>query len=134
MRETGKAWEPHLHVNARVGKAPNSAGCEAHGRSSRRIGSRRCRPWQIVYDKLGRHSDAEAMLEKLRASDGDAASLRYTAIFAQWGLANRALDSLERAKRLRTPDLEQLKAFALYDPIRNEPRFQAVMRELRFPD
>jgi len=25
MRETGKAWELHLHVKARVGKAPNFA-------------------------------------------------------------------------------------------------------------
>jgi len=35
---------------------------------------------------------------------------------------------------LRSPYLEQLKTGALFDPICNEPRFQAIEREIRFPD
>ena len=54
--------------------------------------------------------------------------------FAQWGATDRALDSLETAMRLRSPYLEQLKTAALFDPIRKEPRFPAVMRESKFSD
>jgi len=35
--------------------------------------------------------------------------------------------------RLRDPGLVDLKMGFLVDPLRNEPRFQAVMRELKFP-
>jgi hypothetical protein len=36
--------------------------------------------------------------------------------------------------RLHDPWLQYLKVFALFDPLRNEPRFQAIERELNFPD
>jgi hypothetical protein len=36
--------------------------------------------------------------------------------------------------RLRDAGLVYLKTDPLLDPLRNEPRFQAVERELKFPD
>jgi hypothetical protein len=36
--------------------------------------------------------------------------------------------------RLRDPGLELLKTDLLFDPLRKEPRFQAVIRELKFPE
>jgi tetratricopeptide (TPR) repeat protein len=59
----------------------------------------------VVYDKLGRHADAEAELAKLKAL-GDGAD----------------------------PGLTYLKTDPLMDPLRQEPRFQAIQRELKFPD
>jgi hypothetical protein len=41
---------------------------------------------------------------------------------------------LETALRLRDPGLAWLKVDPLLDPLRREPRFQAVERALRFPD
>jgi hypothetical protein len=35
--------------------------------------------------------------------------------------------------RLRDAGLESLRTDSLMDPIRQEPRFQAVMRQLKFP-
>jgi hypothetical protein len=35
--------------------------------------------------------------------------------------------------RLRDPYLIQLKMSVLTDPLRNEPRFQAIEREMKFP-
>jgi len=87
----------------------------------------------ITYDKLGRHADAEAMLAKALASEGDAAAYQYATIYAQWGNAPKAFEWLETAMRLRDPGLELLKTDPLMDPLRKEPRFQAVMRELKFP-
>jgi TolB-like protein/DNA-binding winged helix-turn-helix (wHTH) protein/lipoprotein NlpI len=87
----------------------------------------------ITYDKLGRRADAEVILSKFRALRGDAASAAYVWLYAQWGQTNRALDELEGAMRLRDPYLIQLKMSVLTDPLRNEPRFQAIERELKFP-
>jgi len=88
----------------------------------------------VVYDKLGRHADAEAELTRLRAALGNAAAYQYATIYAQWGNRANALEWLETALRLRDPGLEFLKTDPLMDPLRKEPRFQAVMRELKFPD
>ncbi len=88
----------------------------------------------VVYEKLGRHTDAEAELAKMMTVLGDAAAYQYASIYAQWGDRSKALQWLETAMRLRDPGLQQLKTDPLMDPVRQEPRFQAVLRELKFPD
>jgi tetratricopeptide (TPR) repeat protein len=87
----------------------------------------------VTYDKLGRHADAEAKLAKLRAAQSDAAAYQYATIYAQWGNRAQALEWLETALRLRDPGLVELKTDPLMDPLRQEPRFQAIVRELKFP-
>jgi tetratricopeptide (TPR) repeat protein len=87
-----------------------------------------------VYDKLGRHADAEAALAKYRATEGDAAAYQYATIYAQWGNRSKALEWLDTAIRLRDPGLEFLKTDPLLDPLRKEPRFQAIERQLKFPN
>ena len=94
--------------------------------------SQRC--LAVIYDKLGRHADAEAELAKLKAALGDAAAYQYATIYAQWGDRAKALEWLETAMRLRDPGLELLKTDPLMDPLRKEPRFQAIERELKFPN
>jgi hypothetical protein len=54
-------------------------------------------------------------------------------IYAEWGDTARALDSLETAMRRRNPWLVLVKT-GHYDSLRQEPRFQAVMKALKFPD
>jgi TolB-like protein/Tfp pilus assembly protein PilF len=88
----------------------------------------------VVYEKLGRHKDAEAQLSKVQASRGDAAAVEYAEVYAQRGDIPKALEWLEAAMRLHDPGLAFLKVDPDLDPIRNEPRFQAVVRELKFPD
>lgn len=87
----------------------------------------------IIYDKLGRRSDAEAMVVKLNASRPDDPYLNAD-IYAQWRDFPKALDLLETALRSRAAGLKWLKVDPLLDPLRKEPRFEAVMRELKFPD
>jgi TolB-like protein len=87
----------------------------------------------IIYDRLGRHADAEAELAKMKAALGDTAAYQYATIYAQWGNRVKALEWLETALRLRDPGLELLKTDPLLDPLRKEPRFKAIERELKFP-
>jgi TolB-like protein len=94
--------------------------------------SQRC--LAVTYDKLGRHADAEAVLAKMKAAgDVDVWAYQYATIYAQWGNRAKALEWLDTALRLRDPGLELLKTDPLLDPLRKEPRFQAVMRELKLP-
>ena len=88
----------------------------------------------VVYDKLGRHADAEAALAKYRTKAGDAGAYVYATIYAQWGKRAKALEWLATAMRLRDSGLVMLKTDLLMDPLRNEPRFQAIERELKFPN
>jgi TolB-like protein/Flp pilus assembly protein TadD len=88
----------------------------------------------MVYDKLGRRADASTELAKIQAYWGDAAPYQYAEIYAQWGDRAKALASLETAMRLRDAGLVYLKTDPLLDPLRNEPRFQAIERALKFPE
>jgi hypothetical protein len=63
----------------------------------------------------------------------DAAAYQYATVYAQWGQRAKALEWLETALRLRDPGLENLKTDSLLDSLRQEPRFQAIERELKFP-
>ena len=88
----------------------------------------------LTYEKLGRHADAQAALEKLRAAQGDGAAYQYATIYAQWGDTAKALEWLESAIRLRDPGFSYIKRDPLMDPLRKEPRYQTIERALNFPD
>lgn len=87
----------------------------------------------MTYDKLGRRADAETVLTNARAKHGDGEAVGYAMVYAQWGNTARALDWIEKASRVKNSNLLLLKQ-PLLDPLRKEPRFQAVERELKFPD
>jgi TolB-like protein/lipoprotein NlpI len=95
-------------------------------------GSRYC--LAVVYDKLGLQSDARAELMRTKEYWGEAAPYQYAEIYAQWGDHSRALAALETAMRLRDAGLVYVKTDPLLDPLRKEPRFQAIERALKFPD
>ena len=88
----------------------------------------------LVYEKLGRPADAKTGLKKWQAASGNSAAYQWATIYAQWGNTLTALEWLETASRVRDPGLEFLKTDPLMDPLRNEPRFQAIVRQLRFPE
>jgi tetratricopeptide (TPR) repeat protein len=87
----------------------------------------------IAYDKLHRRREAEAELSAMKTEMGDAAAYQYAEIYAQWGDVPKALDWIETAYRLRDSGLSGLKADPFLDPLRDEPRFQAIERKLKFP-
>jgi len=88
----------------------------------------------ILYDRLHRRADAEAQLAAMKAELGNGASYQYAEIYAQWGDIPKALDWLEAAYRFPDPGLSQMKMDMLVDPLRKEPRFQAIEKKLKFPD
>ena len=87
-----------------------------------------------MYHKLGRQADAEAIFAKHLATVGDLGAYQYAGIYAQWGDLAKAREWLATAVRLRDPGLLYLKTDPFLDPVRKEPWFQAIERELKFPD
>jgi TolB-like protein/Flp pilus assembly protein TadD len=88
----------------------------------------------LTYEKLGRHAEAEAELKKFQTGFGDAAAYQCATIYARWGNTAKALEWLGRAVRLPDAGVEYVKADPLMDPLRSDPHFQAIVRELKFPD
>jgi tetratricopeptide (TPR) repeat protein len=88
----------------------------------------------LAYHKLGRQADAETALARVKALEGNAAAYSYAEIYAQWGNTREALTWLETALRLRDPQLIILKTDPLLDPLRQELRFKAIERALKFRD
>ncbi|TLZ15819.1 MAG: tetratricopeptide repeat protein [Gammaproteobacteria bacterium] len=87
----------------------------------------------VVYHKLNRRSDADAALAAVRAFYGDDAAFQYAMIYAQWGDIAKALEWLETAYRIHDPGLVDLKVEPTLDPLRQEPRYKAIERKLKFP-
>jgi hypothetical protein len=85
-----------------------------------------------VYHKLQRQSDADAALAEIMTSQGDAAAIQYAGIYAQWGNIPKALEWLETAYRIHDSGLIGLKTEPMLDPLREEPRFKAIERKLKF--
>jgi tetratricopeptide (TPR) repeat protein len=86
----------------------------------------------IVYQKLGRPAEAAAQLEELK-KNGDNSAYQMAEISAQRGEIDQALRWLDVGRRVRDPGLFRTGVDRLLDPLRDDPRFKALLRELNLP-
>jgi len=82
---------------------------------------------------LGKAAQAGNELSELKALHGDLGAVTYAAVYAQWGEPDAALRWLATAERAQRMSLLQLKVDWMFDPIRSQPRFQALQARLNFP-
>ena len=87
----------------------------------------------IAYHQLGRRTEAEAAMQRLKDEEGDAAVYEYAVIHAQWGEPAEAIKWLERAAELKDPGLIEIKADPLLDPLRKIDRFKDLVAAQHFP-
>jgi TolB-like protein len=87
----------------------------------------------VTYQRLGNHADADAARRRLESTLGEASAYQFAEIYTQWGEPIRALQWLDVAVRRHDPGLSVLKTDPLMDPLRKEPRLQAIERELNLP-
>lgn len=88
----------------------------------------------IGYARVHRHADAEAQVAAMKAEFGDGTAYQFAEIYTQWGQTDQALTWLEAALRLRDAGLSQIWGDAFLDPLRNQPRYQAVAAALKAPE
>jgi TolB-like protein/tetratricopeptide (TPR) repeat protein len=87
----------------------------------------------LALARAGDRAGAMKMLAKFKQLYGEASSYQYSGIYAQLGDRKRALDSLERALTIRDGGLVSIKIDPQLDPIRGEPRLDAVVKRMNFP-
>ncbi|NCF74108.1 MAG: tetratricopeptide repeat protein [Gammaproteobacteria bacterium] len=96
-------------------------------------------PWMkwtasaVVLHRLGRIAEAEVNLAKLSEEDDqEFATVQRADIYAQWGDAEMAFKNLDLAIEYGDPGLSQLLVDPFLDPIRDDPRFSALLDQLGF--
>ena len=87
----------------------------------------------VAYHALGKPAQAQAQLAGLKALDGEAGAFFFAEVYAQWGDRTAALKALATAMRLHNAGLRLLKVDWPLDPIRDEPQFQQLAQQLKFP-
>ena len=81
---------------------------------------------------MGRTKDAERILTDLNQLENRRYVTRFAPAYVSFGLdqKNAALDWLEKAYEDRDSNLPYLNSLREWDPLRNEPRFQALVKKV----
>jgi tetratricopeptide (TPR) repeat protein len=85
-----------------------------------------------VYGRMGQMDKAQAELRKLQAMNLTSTQDPVAMAMAYIGVGNNgaALSSLEKAYQQRSNLLTALKVEPVYDPLRDDPRFQELLRHV----
>jgi len=86
----------------------------------------------MSYHHLQQKDEAVAALQSLISTMGESASYQIAAVYAQWGDPDNAMSWLERGYNIRDPGLQYINMDFLFDPISEDPRFQAFLRKMNF--
>lgn len=86
-----------------------------------------------VYARAGRRQQALQMLRRITSASQNGGTPDMDACWVYVGLGDRdhAMESLRQRVRERSPHLMLLKQYPLFDGLRSDPRFVALLRELR---
>lgn len=89
----------------------------------------------VVQKHMGRAAEADRMLAELERMnrDGYVPALFRAIAHAQFGRKDQALDLLQTAYRNRDPYMVMIKALPWFDPLRDDPRFQELLRNMNLP-
>ncbi len=87
----------------------------------------------LILARSGDRDGAERKIHRMQALFGDAASYQYGQIYADIGDKERAIAALEHAWSVRDPGLFNIRVDPLLDPLRSDPRFQAIIGKMNFP-
>ena len=90
----------------------------------------------IAYAKAGRRQDAERIVERFRdiAKTQYVMSYHIALIYSVLGDKDKALAELETSVSERDYLLPRIKVEPFLDPLRGDPRFDAIVRRLNFPE
>jgi TolB-like protein/Flp pilus assembly protein TadD len=88
----------------------------------------------IAWHHVGNREQAVAALQSLISTAGESASFQIAAVYAQWGETDNAMTWLERGYVIRDPGLQYLRVQSVFDPIRDDPRFQGLLRKMKLAD
>lgn len=88
-----------------------------------------------LYALSGRRAEALALLSELRkiAQTAYVPPTDFARLYVALGDPDRAIAELERAYEVRDGDMFMLNELPYFDPLRDDPRFQEIIRRMAFP-
>ncbi|MFQ5865324.1 MAG: tetratricopeptide repeat protein, partial [bacterium] len=89
-----------------------------------------------IYASLGQRTEALKILKEWQDlnTQGYVSPSHTAAIYTCLGQKEKALDLLEKAYDVRDFDMNLLKVWPMWDPLRSEPRFQNLLKRMDFPE
>jgi hypothetical protein len=91
----------------------------------------------LAYAKAGKRSEAFKILSELQelSKRRYVSSLKRAMIIGNLsGRKDEILEALERAYGDRDGDMRFLRVNTVFDPLRSDPRFQALLHRMNFPE
>jgi hypothetical protein len=85
-----------------------------------------------TYGRMGRSQEARALLSTL-LREGDAAAYQIALAYVGLGDADEAFAWLNRSVDTRMGSFNEVHADPIFDPLRTDPRFAALLERMRFP-
>jgi tetratricopeptide (TPR) repeat protein len=90
--------------------------------------------WEaILYERQGNRAQSNRLLKEIQDRAGDTAHYQYAEVLAQQHRPDDALGELEKAWVARDDGLTGVKTDKMFDPIRSDPRFQALVKRVGLP-
>ncbi len=86
-----------------------------------------------AYAKAGEREKAQAILKQLETGKGYVSPGELTVLYTALGEREKAFASLEKAYAAHDSQLMFLKIDPAFDPLRDDPRFQDLLRRVGLP-
>ncbi len=86
-----------------------------------------------AYAKAGERERAQAILKRLKTSEGYVSPSELALLYESLGEREQAFESLEKAFAAHDLQLQYLGVEPTFDPLRADPRFQDLLRRVGFP-
>ncbi len=86
----------------------------------------------ILLKKLGRTEEANAAMASLIEGYRDNGLYQQAQVHAQWGDFDQSIAALNRGREIGDPGVSQIVVDPLLDPLREDPRFVALMTAIGF--
>jgi TolB-like protein/Flp pilus assembly protein TadD len=90
----------------------------------------------IAYAKAGRRTDAERIVDRFKDLGRTQYVMAYhiALIYSVLGDKDKAIAELERSADERDYLLPRIKVEPFFDPLRGDPRFERIVKQLNFPE
>jgi hypothetical protein len=88
----------------------------------------------LALDALGRHSEADHVMAITEQKYGSGMAYQIAYLYASRKDFDRAFHWLERAYQQKDGGLADLKTDPMFKNLRQDPRFAALLRKMRFPE
>jgi TolB-like protein/predicted Ser/Thr protein kinase len=89
-----------------------------------------------AYARAGNKAEAQRIAQKLaeRSAKEHVGNYELGSVYAGLGENDKAIQSLEEAYRVHEGRMGDMKVDPLLDPLRSDPRFQDLLRRMKFPE